>query len=129
MIDFINENLGLILSIVIAILAVGITLYRVNKMTIEEKQVILLQALLQMVIEAEGAISESGKGNEKLSMVYDMFKKQFPFISFILSYKQFNTLVDEALERMEVILKNKIIEVDKDGHVTNLPDLLLEEVK
>ena len=124
MIDFINQNLGIILSIIIVALGLGLIIYKVNKMTTGEKKVLILQALLEMVIKAEGAISESGKGSEKLQMVYDMFKKQFPFISLVLSYSQFNALVDEALEQMQLILKNKIIEVNEDGQVTNLNDLL-----
>lgn len=65
------------------------------------------QALLYLVTTAEKELG-SGTGALKLQAVYNKFIEKFPIISTFVPYSVFCKFVDEALDKMEELLKNNI---------------------
>ena len=59
--------------------------------------------LLYAVIEAE-AIYHEKTGQIKLRYVYDCFLSKFPSLVSVVSFEQFSTWVDEALEQMKHLI-------------------------
>ena len=71
---------------------------------------ILKNWLLLAVVQAEKELG-GGTGQLKLRYVYDMFIKQFSFLSKVITFTQFSSLVDEALIVMkQMIVDNKNVE-------------------
>lgn len=64
----------------------------------------LREWLLWAVMQAERFFGAE-KGVLKLRWVYDMFAVKFPWLARVLSFDRFAGLVDEALERMELLLE------------------------
>lgn len=62
--------------------------------------------LLIAVIEAEKALGE-GTGELKLAFVYDKFITKFPWLSKVISFEQFKSLVDMALNEMKELMVEK----------------------
>jgi hypothetical protein len=61
--------------------------------------------LLFAVVEAEKALG-SKTGQIKLRYVYDMFMARFKYISLIITFEQFSSLVDEALDSMRNMIQS-----------------------
>lgn len=61
--------------------------------------------LVWAVGEAEKQFG-GGTGQLKLRSVYNEFVKMFPKLSLFITFSRFSFLVDEALEILEVMLKN-----------------------
>lgn len=66
----------------------------------------LREWLLWAVMQAERCFGEE-TGVLKLRWVYDMFVTKFPWLAKVLSFDRFAALVDEALERMEILLEQQ----------------------
>ena len=95
------DNIILILLTLLGIGAFAFWFYKQEK----SKQLEMIrQWLLLAVIEAEKQLG-SGTGAVKLRYVYDMFIKRFKFISKIITFEQFSSLVDEALEVMRLMIQ------------------------
>ena len=95
------DNIILILLTLLGIGAFAFWFYKQEK----SKQLEMIrQWLLLAVIEAEKQLG-SGTGTVKLRYVYDMFIKRFKFISKIITFEQFSSLVDEALEVMRLMIQ------------------------
>jgi hypothetical protein len=77
----------------------------------KDKQIQMVKNwLLLAVVEAEKALG-SGTGQLKLRYVYDLFITRFKYLSLVISFSQFSSLVDEALEIMRnMIANNKQVE-------------------
>ena len=60
--------------------------------------------MLLAVITAEQKFG-SETGVIKLRFVYDLFVSKFPWIAKILSFDKFSELVDEALDKMRLLLE------------------------
>lgn len=67
------------------------------------------QWLLLAVIEAEKQFG-SGTGALKLREVYSGFIAKFKFLSIIITFEKFSSLVDLALKEMEELLNNTAID-------------------
>lgn len=61
--------------------------------------------LLWAVTEAEKALGE-GTGKLKLRYVYDSFLATFPWLSKVVSFKMFESMTNEAVERMKELFNS-----------------------
>lgn len=84
---------------VMAILLVAVVILSVRFFTQPkgERKKELVRWLGRIVILAEAKYG-SKKGQLKLAYVYDTFLKKYPALAFFITKKQFEKLVDEALE-------------------------------
>lgn len=74
-----------------------------------EKRIALIRVwLLQAVTLVEKEVGGGGTGAIKLSKVYDMFVKQFPFLSKVVSLDLFKTLVNDALKELEELIEKNV---------------------
>lgn len=95
------DNIILILLTLLGIGAFAFWFYKLGK----EKQIEMIkQWLLFIVIEAEKELG-GGTGAVKLRFVYDKFIERFKFMSKIITFEQFSSLVDEALEVMKLMIQ------------------------
>lgn len=97
------ENIGLIIGLIGLITVVGLSIYEFVKLGKEKQLKIAKEWLLYMVIEAEKQLGE-GTGAIKLRFVYDMFTNKFKFLSMLISFEQFSSMVDDVLDRMRLML-------------------------
>lgn len=103
--EFLISNWILIVA-VIAIMAVcGVAIYNFIKKPTSEQMSKLKEWLLYAVIFAEREFG-SGTGQIKLRYVYDMFIVKFPYLSKVISFEVFSSLVDEALDKFKDILNS-----------------------
>ena len=95
------DNIILILLTLLGIGAFAFWFYKQEK----SKQIEMIkQWLLLAVIEAEKQLG-GGTGAVKLRFVYDKFIERFKFMSKIITFEQFSSLVDEALEVMKLMIQ------------------------
>ncbi|MFO1442774.1 hypothetical protein KDN24_06045 [Bacillus sp. Bva_UNVM-123] len=101
--NYLIENWYMIIGF-LALLGLIITvIYRYIKLP-NSKQIEKVKAwLLLAVVNAEKELGEK-TGRLKLRYVYDLFITRFKWISIIISFEMFSTLVDEALEEMRAML-------------------------
>lgn len=100
-----NWDVILILAVVLVYLFVRLGLYLTKPS--EEKQKLMLEWLSQAVRVAEERFG-SKAGKEKLAYVYHQFVKKHGVLSFLISEKTFNELVDKALVDMDKALDEKL---------------------
>lgn len=111
--NFIQDNLIVILTIIILLCAIAYVAFLIYTKQTEKMQKWLLLA----VTTAEKEL-QSQTGRLKLEVVYDMFKERFPWLQLIMPRPTFERLVNLALEEMRHLLATnhavaKIIEGDK----------------
>ena len=95
------DNIILILLTILGVAGFAFWFYKLGK----EKQIEMLkQWLILAVVQAEKELGEK-TGQIKLRYVYDMFIKRFKFLSKIITFEQFSSLVDEALEAMRHLIE------------------------
>jgi len=105
--------------IVIGIAAIAVVVYAIyafaKRPTSEQIQKVK-EWLLYAVTEAEKELG-GGTGQIKLRYVYDMFLSKFPFLTKVISFDTFSTLVDEVLEKFRAILEsnNKLKDYVESG--------------
>ena len=97
------ENIGLIIGLIGLIAVVGLSIYEFVKLGKEKQLKIAKEWLLLAVVEAEKQLGE-GTGAIKLRFVYDMFTNKFKFLSMLISFEQFSSMVDDVLDRMRLML-------------------------
>ena len=88
---------------IIAVCMLGIAMILFTVKMLRDEKTTVAQWLVFAVTEAERRIG-SGKGQEKLKIVYDMFIKRFPVVSFFISFETFSRWVDTALDAMRVLI-------------------------
>lgn len=104
--EFVVNNWGLMLIALLVI--VGLTNFIRNDKEKAKKW------LLLAVLEAEKEFG-SKTGAIKLRYVYELFLSTFPLLSKFISFEQFSTMVDEALEEMKHL-------IDTNDAVSNYVD-------
>lgn len=104
--EFVVNNWGLMLIALLVI--VGLTNLIMNDKEKAKKW------LLLAVLEAEKEFG-SKTGAIKLRYVYELFLSTFPLLSKFISFEQFSTMVDEALEEMKHL-------IDTNDAVSNYVD-------
>ena len=85
-----------------AVACIGV--YAFMRLSPEQQKAKIREWLLWAVIKAEREYG-GGTGKLKLAFVYDLFLKQFPTMSRLMSFEKFSELVNKALERMRLILE------------------------
>lgn len=93
--------------IVIGIAAIAVVIYAIYafaKRPTSEQIAKVKEWLLYAVTEAEKELG-GGTGQIKLRYVYDMFLSKFPFLTKVISFDMFSTLVDEVLEKFRAMLE------------------------
>ena len=93
-----------IILILLALLGIGAFAFWFYKQEKSKQLEMIRQWLLLAVIEAEKQLG-SGTGAVKLRYVYDLFINRFKFMSKIITFEQFSSLVDEALEVMRLMIQ------------------------
>lgn len=107
-----------IILIGIAVIAIGGYFgYMFIKAPLSSQIAKVKEWLLYAVTEAEKELG-SGTGQIKLRYVYDRFLVKFPYLTKIISFENFSSMVDEVLEKFRNLLNtNKSIQdyVDNKG--------------
>ena len=100
----------LISAFIIAAIGAGLCYFILNitSLPVEERNNIIKNWLLYAVTAAEKEFG-SGTGKLKFAKVYNEFIEKFPEFAVIISYEEFSSLVDEALEQLKDMLKNNKI--------------------
>lgn len=108
----IMNNILMIISIVFVIAGgIGLFLNWFFKLSREKQIQILKEWLILAVIQAEKELG-GGTGQVKLRYVYDMFIDKFKFLSQVITFEQFSSYVDEALETMKKMINTNQNVVD-----------------
>lgn len=101
------ENIGMLVGIVGLLIIIGLGMYEFFKLEKSKRLNMVREWLLLAVVEAEKQLG-GGVGQIKLRFVYDMFIDKFKFLSMLISFSQFSSMVDEALDQMkEMLLTNQ----------------------
>ena len=117
--DFIIENFGVIVALVITAVVIVFAAIRFFKSGTEKQIAKLREWLLYATSLAEKELG-GGTGKLKLRFVYDMFIVKFPWLAKIISFERFSMIVDESLEEMNKLLStndavaNYIVGIDKN---------------
>ena len=93
-----NCILGIIIVFIVGVIGCAICTF-IQKPSLKKVN----EWLLYAVALAEKELG-SGTGQIKLRYVYDMFIVKFPFLSKIISFKTFSSLVDKALDNFKKML-------------------------
>ncbi len=83
---------------------VGICVYFFLKLPIGTQKKKIMEWLLWAVTEAEKELG-GGTGQIKLRQVYNLFIDKFKFVSTLIPFGTFSKWVDEALDKMKVLLE------------------------
>lgn len=102
--EWILNNWYLIIAAIAVISGVTITIITYAGLPTNKQLEKVKEWLLFAVSEAEKELG-SGTGQLKLSMVYDMFVVRFSWLAKVISFKTFSLLVDEALDKMRILLQ------------------------
>ena len=102
---WIASNWALILLLVVVIVNVVIAILTFCDKPNDEKIAKFKEWLLFAVMEAEKELG-GGTGQLKLRYVYDLALKQFPSLTMFISFEQFSSYVDEALDKFKEMLKS-----------------------
>ena len=97
------ENIGIFIGAIGIVAVIGLYIYEYIHLSKEKQLEIAKEWLLFAVVEAEKQLGE-GTGAIKLRFVYDMFTNKFKFLSMLLSFEQFSSMVDDVLDRMRLML-------------------------
>lgn len=97
------ENIGILVGIVGLLIIIGLGMYEFFKLEKSKRLNMVREWLLLAVVEAEKQLG-GGVGKIKLRFVYDMFIDKFKFLSMLISFNQFSSMVDEALDQMKEML-------------------------
>ena len=95
---------GLALFVMAAALVIAYVVYTFVRMPKEAQLEKVQEWLLIAVAKAESELG-GGTGRLKLRYVYDMFIVRFPKLAAVISFEAFSMMVDTALEKFEVMLK------------------------
>lgn len=97
------ENIGILVGIVGLLIIIGLGMYEFFKLEKSKRLNMVREWLLLAVVKAEKQLG-GGTGQIKLRFVYDMFIDKFKFLSMLISFNQFSSMVDEALDQMKEML-------------------------
>lgn len=105
--EFIHEYWFILVGLIAVIAVASVYVYNWLKKPNNEQIEQVKQWLLFAVAKAEKELG-SGTGKIKLRYVYDMFIAKFPAIALFISFTEFANLVDEALQKLEELMKENI---------------------
>lgn len=114
-----TSNWFMILLLIVIIINITLTIINFMDKPNEEKIQKFKEWLLFAVMEAEKELG-GGTGQFKLRYVYDLALKQFPNLTMFISFEQFSSYVDEALDKFRNMLEsNKNIRLYVQGTEEN----------
>lgn len=103
--EWLISNWAIIIAIVALCICIITACYRfVNWPTAEQLKKVR-EWLVYACLQAEKELG-SGTGQMKLRMVYDMFLTKFSWLSKLITFEHFSTLVDEALVEVRHLLES-----------------------
>ena len=107
--NWIIDNWPIMIAIIAGICAIGYCIYIFFKKPTSEQLTQVKEWLLYAVTAAQKEFG-SGTGQIKLRYVYDKFLTKFPYLTKIISFELFSSLVDDALVKFKEILEtnNKV---------------------
>ena len=116
--NYLIENWFLIVSAVVVFCVVVMGVINIIQTPSEKNLNRIREWLLFAIVEAE-KIYGSNLGMVKLRWVYDSFLVRFKWLSVIISFEMFSSLVDESLEIMKKMLESnkemkRLVEGDKE---------------
>ena len=105
MINFLVSNWSIIVFVIAAIGVIAYGIHSFYSQPTTEQMNELKEWLLYAVAEAEKEFG-SGTGSLKLRSVYDQFIEKFPYLSKVVSFEKFSSLVDQTLVTFRILLEN-----------------------
>lgn len=103
--EFIRDYWFVIIAFIGVVSFASIKIYNWFKQPSSKQKEQIKQWLIFAVAKAEAELG-TGTGQLKLSKVYDMFIEKFPAIALFVSFEDFSIMVDEALKKLEEIMKD-----------------------
>lgn len=103
--NFITENWFVLVALAAVAAAGGYAIYTFVKMPSDRQLNKVREWLLYAVTMAEQKLG-GGTGQIKLRYVYDMFVTRFAWLAKVITFEMFSMMVDEALEKMRVMLES-----------------------
>lgn len=101
----VTENWFVFVALAAAVSAGGYAAYSFFKMSVDKQLKKVREWLLYAVTKAEKELG-GGTGQIKLRYVYDMFVVRFPWLAQVVSFEEYSLLVDEALNKMKMMLES-----------------------
>lgn len=95
-------NIGLVLLLGGGFIMLVITFLRMGQ---QQQMKMISEWLLLAVVQAEKELG-GGTGEIKLRYVYDKFIQKFDKMAMIISFEQFSSMVDVALDKMRNMLSS-----------------------
>lgn len=115
MFDFFKANLDTIAVCLILIMGALLVVRYIVKLPNSVLATKIKECLLAWVVEAEKQYGE-GTGRVKLSIVYGWFSSTFSIVKNFITLETFNIWVDEALDRMRIMLEeNASLDIAVNG--------------
>lgn len=106
---FLIANWYIGVAVVAVLLVLGLAVYVFVKLPTSKQLDKIREWMLLAVVRAEMELGAQ-TGRLKLQFVYDLFITRFVWIARVISYKMFESLVDEALDAMRImLLTNKAV--------------------
>lgn len=101
------DNIAVVIGIVTMIAVAVYAVYYFLNLEKSKQLEIVQEWLLLAVVQAEKELG-GGTGQIKLRYVYDLFLNKFSFLSKIITFNQFSSLVDMALMKMNDMLQSNV---------------------
>lgn len=115
--EFIMNYWYVFVGIIAVLIMGGFAIYKFVGLPTKEQLAKITEWLKYAVMLAEKELG-GGVGSAKLRFVYDMFIVKFPVTAKLITFDQFSTLVDIALEWLNAQLEsNKKIETFVKGEI------------
>lgn len=102
--SYLVENWYVFVALIVIFLVIVYGAYEIIATPSGKQLEKIREWLIYACLKAEQEL-QSGTGQLKLRMVYDSFLIRFRWLSVIISFEVFSGLVDEALEKMNKMLK------------------------
>ena len=102
---FITENWFVLVALAAVAASAGFTAYSFMRQPSDKQLQKVKEWLLYAVTMAEQQLG-GGTGQIKLRYVYDMFVQRFTWLARVISFESFSLLVDEALDKMKIMLES-----------------------
>lgn len=106
LVSFIITNWQLIIAVLVAATGAITWLYKFFQLSPEERRGEIKAILVSLAYKAEEELGAK-TGSIKRSQVYNLFKKNYPFLASITSMATFDKILDDALDVVREALDMK----------------------
>lgn len=104
------DKIIFIISLGVVFMAIGYTVGDFVKNKTNEERITAVKEWLLFCVTKMENIYGSGTGQIKLRAAWDLALQRFPFLSTLVTFDDFSKWIDDALLRMNEMLKNARIE-------------------